>query len=141
LLASKSAESRAVSHHAPDLPVAALDLRDDSNETIIEGKIDFLILKDQFWVTVIESKRDELSIRTGLAQLLAYMLASPHPERPTTSCVSTSFGMITTGGSFVFIKLTHGKSPQYTTSRGFELLNPGNDLYEVLAIVKRLRQL
>jgi hypothetical protein len=134
LLASKSAESRAVSHHAPDLPVAALDLRDDSNETIIEGKIDFLILKDQFWVTVIESKRDELSIRTGLAQLLAYMLASPHPERPT-------FGMITTGGSFVFIKLTHGKSPQYTTSRGFELLNPGNDLYEVLAIVKRLRQL
>ena len=102
--------------------------------TIVEGKIDVLVLREQLWVMVIESKKASFSIVAGLAQILAYMLANPHPEKP-------SFGMITTGGSFVFIKLVKGETPRYATSRVFELLNPGNDLYSVLSILNRLSQI
>jgi hypothetical protein len=102
-------------------------------EIVIEGKIDVLVLKDLFWVMVIESKQAAFSIEAGLAQILAYMLANENQKKPC-------FGMITTGGSFVFIKLVKGESRQYALSRVFELRNPGNDLYTVLAVLKQLEQ-
>lgn len=101
--------------------------------TIVTGSIDVLVLKDTIWVMVIESKQVEFSIEAGLAQILSYMLANPNPEQP-------SFGMITTGGSFIFLKLVKGDSSKYGLSRLFSLLNPGNDLYTVLSILKRLAQ-
>jgi hypothetical protein len=101
-------------------------------EVVVDGKIDVLVLKDQFWVMVIESKQAAFSIEAGLAQILADMLANE--KQPC-------FGMITTGGSFVFIKLVKGKNPQYALSRVFELNNPGNELYTVLAVLKLLEQL
>lgn len=107
---------------------------DVDEDFIIEGKIDVLVLAEQLWVMVIESKRAAFSIEAGLGQLLAYMLASPQQEFPT-------FGMIATGGSFIFVKLLKNKPPQYSSSRIFELRNPGNDLYAVLAILKKLAQL
>jgi len=103
-------------------------------EMVVEGKIDVLVLKEQFWVMVIESKRAAFSIEAGLAQILAYMLANKNQDKPC-------FGMITTGGSFVFIKLVKGESPRYALSRVFELNNPGNDLYTVLSVLKQLEQL
>jgi len=102
-------------------------------EIVVEGKIDVLVLKEQLWIMVIESKQAAFSIESGLAQILAYMLANNNQEKPY-------FGMITTGGSFVFIKLVKGEIPQYALSRVFELNNPGNDLYTVLGILKRLEQ-
>jgi hypothetical protein len=101
---------------------------------LIKGSLDALVLKDQFWVMVIESKQAAFSIEVGLAQILTYMLANPYPEKP-------SFGMITTGGSFIFLKLVKGKTVQYATSKVFELRNPDNELYDVLSILKRLSQL
>jgi predicted type IV restriction endonuclease len=101
--------------------------------TIVTGTIDVLVLKDTIWVMVIESKQVEFSIEAGLAQILSYMLGNPNPEQP-------SFGMITTGGSFIFLKLVKGDSSKYGLSRLFSLLNPGNDLYTVLSILKRLAQ-
>lgn len=101
---------------------------------VIKGSLDALVLKDQFWVMVIESKQAAFSVEAGLAQILAYMLANPYPDKP-------SFGMITTGGSFIFIKLVKGENPQYATSKIFELRNPDNELYDVLKILKRLSQL
>ncbi len=103
------------------------------SDVIVEGKIDVLVLKDQFWVMVIESKQAAFSIEAGLAQILAYMLAKKNQEKPC-------FGMITTGGSFVFIKLVKGNTPQYALSRVSELRNPGNELYTVLGVLKRLEQ-
>ncbi|MEN8215463.1 MAG: restriction endonuclease subunit R [Pseudomonadota bacterium] len=100
---------------------------------VVEGKIDVLVLKDQFWILIIESKQAAYSIEAGLAQILAYMLANENQEKPC-------FGMITTGGSFVFIKLEKGKTPQYALSRVFELRNPGNELYTVLSVLKQLEQ-
>jgi hypothetical protein len=102
-------------------------------DVIVEGKIDVLVLKDQFWIMVIESKQAAFSIEAGLAQILAYMLANENQEKPC-------FGMITTGGSFVFIKLVKGNTPEYALSRVFELRNPGNELYTVLGVLKRLEQ-
>lgn len=83
---------------------------------------------------VIESKKASFSIEAGLPQIIAYMLAAPNLEKPC-------FGMITNGGSFIFIKLIKGETPQYGTSNIFEIRNRGNELYEVLKILKHLSQL
>jgi hypothetical protein len=112
----------------------SVSLSDVDEDTTIEGKIDILVLKEHLWVVVIESKRASFSIEAGLAQLLAYMLANPYPDH-------LNFGLITTGGSFAFVKLVADEAPQYALSRVFELRNPGNDLYEVLSILKQFRQL
>ena len=89
-----------------------------------------MVLKEQLWVLVIESKRAELSIKVGFAQILAYMLATQNKP---------SFGLITNGGSF--LKWVMNGTPQYSMSRVFDLVNPGNDLYSVLGVLKKIRQL
>lgn len=111
-----------------------IDITDEDEGVIIKGKIDTLVLKDQLWAMIIESKQAEFSIEKGLAQLLAYMLGNPYSDKP-------SFGMITTGGSFIFIKLVKGEVIQYGTSKIFEVRNPGNELYDVLRILKHLTQI
>src|SRR5215475_6670134 len=104
-------------------------------ELAIEGKIDILVLHDQLWILLIESKRAAASIEVGLPQLLADMLTSPNPVQPV-------YGMITNGGSFVFLKLVQDPdAAHYALSRIFEMRNPGNDLYSVLAVLKHLRHL
>lgn len=113
----------------------AVQLSIADEELAIEGKIDILVLQDQLWIMLIESKRAAASIEVGLPQLLAYMLASPNSVQPV-------YGMITNGGSFVFLKLVKGTATaQYALSRIFEMRNPGNDLYPVLAVLKHLKHL
>ncbi|NJN03118.1 MAG: hypothetical protein HC873_08120 [Leptolyngbyaceae cyanobacterium SL_1_1] len=48
--------------------------------------------------------------------------------------------MISNGQSFLFLKLVQQPQPQYANSRLFSLLNPGNDFYPVLQIMKNLAQ-
>lgn len=112
----------------------SIQIQEEDEGRIIEGRIDILILKKNFWVTVIESKQLSFSVDEGLAQLLAYMLADPNPETPT-------FGLITTGANFTFVKLLRGEIPQYATSDEFVIRNQPNELYNVLQILKRLSQL
>ncbi|MFW5667439.1 MAG: restriction endonuclease subunit R [Coleofasciculus sp.] len=112
----------------------SVQIATDDGGTVIKGRIDLLLLHEQFWVSVIESKQVAYSVEAGLDQLLAYMLATPHPEKPV-------FGMITSGGSFMFIKLVKGEPPQYATSDIFDIRNRGNELYNVLSILKRLGQM
>jgi len=112
----------------------SVSLSDVDEGMTVEGKIDILVLKEHFWVVAIESKRASFSIEAGLAQLLSYMLANPHHNH-------LNFGLITTGGSFVFVKLVARNVPQYALSRIFEQRNPGNDLYAVLSVLKQFRQL
>ncbi|MGK7901911.1 MAG: restriction endonuclease subunit R [Hormoscilla sp.] len=110
-------------------------LEGEDDGRIVEGKMDVLVLKDQLWVTVIESKQAFYSLEAGRAQILSYMLANPQPEKP-------SFGMITNGGSFLFLKLVQGNPSQYATSDPFDMLKKReNDLYNVLKILKHLGQL
>lgn len=112
----------------------SIDIAQEDEGVIIKGRIDTLVLKDQFWVMVIESKQASYSIEAGLAQILAYMLGNPNPDKP-------SYGMIATGGSFVFIKLVKNETPQYATSKVFITRNPENELYDVLRILKRISQI
>ncbi len=105
------------------------------SEILIKGRIDTLVLKDKLWVMVIESKRAEFSIEAGIAQLLTYLLASPNLDRP-------NYGLIVTGSDFVFVQLIQVKNiPQYATSKVFVTRNPGNELYDVLRILKGLSQI
>lgn len=112
----------------------SVTITSEDEEVIVTGRLDVLVLTDQFWVMAIESKKFDFSIEAGRAQILAYMLGNPHPTKP-------SFGMITTGGSFIFLKLVKGERPQYALSKTFATLNPGNELYDVLRILKRICQL
>jgi hypothetical protein len=112
----------------------SVQIATEDGGSVIKGRIDVLLLNEQFWVSVIESKQVAYSVEAGLDQILAYMLATPHPDKPV-------FGMITSGGSFMFIKLVKGEPPQYTTSDIFDIRNRGNELYNVLSILKRLSQI
>jgi hypothetical protein len=112
----------------------SVEIATEDEGVIIKGKIDTLVLQEQLWVMVIESKQAEFSIEAGLVQILAYMLRNPNPSHP-------SFGLITTGGSFIFLKLVKGSTLQYALSDPFEMRRRGNDLYSVLRILKRLCQL
>lgn len=112
----------------------SIELAATDGETIVKGTIDTLVFKNQLWVMVIESKKASFSLEAGLPQILAYMLAAPNLEKPC-------FGMITNGGSFIFIKLIKAETPQYGTSNIFEIRNRGNELYKVLKILKQLSQL
>ena len=102
-------------------------------DMVIKGRLDTLILKDQLWVMIIESKRVIYSVEAGLPQLLAYLMANPHPNH-------SNYGMLTNGSEFLFVKLLWDGKPLYGTSRLFSMRNSG-DLYEVLKILKHLCQL
>ena len=113
---------------------ASIAVTAPNDDLTIEGRIDILVIEQNFWVLVIESKRAEFSLKVGLAQILAYMLSNPVAEKPC-------FGLITNGGSYLFLKLSQEISPTYGISKVFDLLNPGNDLYDVLSILKNIKQL
>lgn len=104
----------------------------ESNDVIYRGRIDALVLQENLWIVVVESKETSFSLELALPQTLAYMLANPNPEKPV-------FGMVTNGGNFIFIKLAiENNIPKYELSDVFSLLPLRNQLYDVLEILKRL---
>ncbi|NET55539.1 MAG: restriction endonuclease subunit R [Symploca sp. SIO2E6] len=112
-----------------------IDLFEEDDGVVIKGRIDTLVLHNSLWVMTIESKKVAFSIEEGLSQIIVYMLSNSQTKQP-------SYGLITTGGSFMFLKLLKGERPQYATSKVFITRNPGeNELYQVLRIFKRLSQI
>jgi predicted type IV restriction endonuclease len=103
----------------------------ENEGTVVRGRIDVLVLKNRLWLLVIESKRSDFAVTRAIPQALAYMLSNPEIEQPT-------FGMITNGNEFLFLKATRQPTAEYANSRLFSLFNPNNDLYVVLQILKRL---
>lgn len=112
----------------------SIEIAEEDEGVIIRGQLDVLVVREQLWLMVIEAKKAAFSIEEGLPQILAYMLATPHPQKPV-------FGMISTGSSFIFIKLILGEISQYSTSNLFDLRNRGNDLYSVLKVLKQFARL
>lgn len=106
-----------------------VELEDEGH--VIRGRIDVLVLKNRLWLLVIESKRSDFAVNRALPQALAYMLANPDMTQPT-------FGMITNGSEFLFLKATRQPTAEYANSRLFSLVNPHNDLYGVLQVLQRL---
>ena len=108
----------------------SIDLELEDDGMVIRGRIDVLVLKDQFWLLVIESKRSDFAVTRAIPQALAYMLGNPNMLDPT-------FGLITNGNEFLFLKATRQPTAQYATSRLFALINPDNELYTVLQTLKQ----
>ena len=104
----------------------ALEMKDEG--TIIRGRIDVLILKNRLWLLVIESKRSDFAVTRAIPQALAYMLSNSEMVKPT-------FGMITNGNEFLFLKTSQ---QEYANSRLFSLVNPDNELYSILQLLKHL---
>jgi hypothetical protein len=112
----------------------SVEVTAEDEGTIVRGQIDFLLLRDEVWVAVIESKEVSFSVEAGIAQLLAYMLAAPDRRQPC-------YGMVTTGGNFVFVKLQHSDPPLYAVSDQFDMRKRSNELYQVYAFLKKLGQI
>ncbi len=117
-----------------------IEMQDEG--VLIRGRIDVLVLQRQLWMLVIESKRSDFAVTRAIPQALSYMLANPvltdrESNRPT-------FGMITNGNEFLFLKVARqdavAQSLQYANSRLFSLINPQNELYEVLSLMRQLGQ-
>lgn len=105
----------------------------DPVETI-RGFIDALVIQEQLWLLVLESKRNGIPLGVALPQLLAYMLAQPQPHQ-------TAYGLATNGDEFMFLKLTTGENHRYDNSRTFTLLPRRHELGQVLRILKRLGEI
>ncbi len=121
----------------PFRPVAEkqVEFAFEDEQEILRGKIDVLVLHKQLWVTVIESKWTRFNVWEALPQALFYMMGSPNTDKPT-------FGFATNGSEFLFIKLVKQDAPRYAlASNLFSLINRGNDLYDVLSVLKRLGEL
>lgn len=104
----------------------------DDGEEILQGRMDVLVLLNQLWVVVLESKKTALSVWAALPQTLAYLMANPHPEQP-------SFGMVTNGDDIVFVKLVRSHR-HYALSRVFAPFTSRRELYSALQILKHIGQ-
>ncbi|MBE9070583.1 type I restriction enzyme HsdR N-terminal domain-containing protein [Leptolyngbya cf. ectocarpi LEGE 11479] len=109
----------------------SISSKDPDTETVVRGAIDILVLMEKLWLLVIEAKMSDFSLTKALAQALSHMLASPE---------AVTFGMITNGTDFVFLRVNTEETATYSSSRVFSLLSPTNELIDVLTILKTLGQ-
>lgn len=107
---------------------------EDPDQTVIRGLIDVLVVQSGLWVLVVESKRTSIPVTAALPQILAYMKANAETNKPT-------YGVVTNGDSFIFVKLSHSDRSEYDISDAFLLLPRHNRFYEVLQILKKLGQI
>jgi hypothetical protein len=108
---------------------AAVEIVLADGEETLRGRIDILILQEQLWVMVLESKKTMISTRSALPQALAYMMAKPQQLR---------FGMLTNGDDVLFIKLIAQPTPQYDLSRAFSIYSIASELELAFQVLKRL---
>jgi Type I restriction enzyme R protein N terminus (HSDR_N) len=115
------------------ITIAAIVENDDYDAApkTLRGRIDFLVLQNQFWQAVIESKETTFDIENGIPQILRYMVGMPSEQ-------NTGFGMVTNGTNFIFIKLQRGNSIVYDFSDVFSMLSRDNCLYPILQILKKI---
>ncbi len=112
---------------------ASVQLKIEDQDEILQGRINALIIHQQLWVWVMETKRTTFSLAFGMTQALAYMLCNPNQNKPT-------YGLLTSGDNFIFIKLRQQDSPVYALSKQFSIFNDG-DLSEVLRILRKIGNL
>ncbi|NJP11263.1 MAG: restriction endonuclease subunit R [Leptolyngbyaceae cyanobacterium RU_5_1] len=122
--------------YRPPFYIAAertIEITSLDQETLVRGQIDLLVFHPQFWIVTIEAKRSQYSLEVGIPQALAYMLGNPETIRPT-------FGLVTNGREFQFLKLVRQGVPRYAMSYTLAL-NREDDLYQVVRVLKHLGQL
>lgn len=100
----------------------------DEEGGFIQGRIDILVVRQSLWIVLVEAKRTQISVHTGIPQALTYLLGRPTGDRP-------GYALVTNGSEFVFLKQL---GTAYATSNLFSLINEGNDLGQVLQLLRRL---
>jgi len=107
----------------------------EGDDEILRGRIDTLKVRDRLWVLVIEAKRTIMA-SLALPQALSYMMCNPDPELPT-------FGLITNGDEFIFVRLIAKPIPLYSASRLYSLFFPtgSQDLFEVFRVLKQIKMM
>lgn len=101
-----------------------------TEELTLKGRLYILVLKEQLWVLVIESKRAEFSLKVGIPQVLGYMMAALESSSHPRYC------LVTNGSSFVFLKLM---GRQYARSKEL-ILDQDRGLAKTLQILKVLAE-
>lgn len=103
----------------------------EQGDTILQGRIDALVVQNMLWIVLIEAKQYGFSVLQALPQTLAYMMANPNSENPV-------FALMMTGEDYMFVKLNQ-QSRQYARSKKFTIANPqNNELYDVVRVMKRI---
>jgi len=110
---------------------APVEIQIEEHDQILRGRIDTLVIQDQLWVLVVESKRTSFSVDVAIPQALAYMMSNADLSRPT-------YGLVSNGGYFMFLKVLNQGEPQYALSDDFSLYRHHNDLLKVLRVLKRI---
>ena len=113
---------------------SSIEIAVEDQEEVIRGRIDVLVIQQQLWLLVIESKKPAFSLLEAIPQALTYMLANPNPITPV-------FALVMNGSDFIFLKLSQTNQPQYALSDQFTLLKRENELYQVFRILKKLGQI
>jgi Type I restriction enzyme R protein N terminus (HSDR_N) len=103
----------------------------ENRDEIYRGRIDVLAFQDEFWILVVESKQTTFNMDIAIPQALTYMMTNPQADKPT-------FGMVTNGSDFMFIKLVKQEELQYGLSDQFTVYRRRNELYDVLRVLKRI---
>jgi hypothetical protein len=111
---------------------ASVEVLAEDDDELYRGRIDVLIIEHQFWVLVVEEKATRIDIETAIPQALTYMAANPNLER-------SLFGLVTNGNNFAFLKLQQRSQKEYAISDTFSLRSRQNKLYEVLQVLKQIR--
>ncbi|MCU0568197.1 MAG: restriction endonuclease subunit R [Oculatellaceae cyanobacterium Prado106] len=111
-------------------PETTIEILAEDADMQFRGRMDVLVLLEQIWVLIIESKRAEFSLKVGIPQVLSSMLASPQKPQPV-------YGLVTNGSSFMFLKLVWEDVPKYARSKEF-ILDQDDGLALTLRIMKRL---
>jgi hypothetical protein len=107
-----------------------VEISSEDEGTIVRGRIDILVFQPTFSVLIIEAKKADFSLVPAIPQVLAYMLAHLETQKPT-------FGLVTNGGEFRFVKLVRQETPCYALSDLFAL-DSRDDIYTVLRVLKSL---
>lgn len=109
-----------------------IEVADEANTRLVQGRIDVLVIQDSFWILVIESKPARLDVTAGIPQALTYLLSAPNLQ-------SSCYGMVTNGREVLFLKCDRNKSvPQYTKSHTYRFLENTAERIQVLQGLKQI---
>ena len=110
----------------------AIEVADEANARTVQGRIDFLVIQDSFWILVIESKPARLDVTAGLPQALTYLLSAPDLQ-------SSCYGMVTNGREVLFLKYDRSSHvPEYTRSPTYRFLENATERIQVLQGLKQI---
>jgi predicted type IV restriction endonuclease len=107
----------------------------EGNQTFI-GKIDVLVVKEKFWILVIESKQSRFDVTSGIPQALSYMLSQPSNTESNQD--KSRFGMVTNGREVIFLKLNPQQLPVYAQSKVYQVIDTEEDLISILQGLKAI---